>query len=227
MNTPRSSSPRWRGQHGASRTGCLILLGVVIVGLAIPQIMSCLMMPQLEVETRQAEERRAEEERAKEAARKAAESKAELESFVTSFVGQAHPAQLTQQPYIRGKAVVLSNGDPSSGGGAGKEFKRESYGLGDGGDAQSLAELGTVVLLNYKTVSVGAYVERATGYTTTGYRIDCDVTIFDRDLGAVIYKKTYRGKEPAGRVSVRVGSQVLGASPSSDIRSFIKSLPRQ
>ncbi|MDQ3917326.1 MAG: hypothetical protein M3348_02535 [Acidobacteriota bacterium] len=92
-------------------------------------------------------------------------------------------------------------------------------------EADSLDQVGTVVVLHYNDVPSGDYVSRSTGAIQTGYRRDCEVTIIDSSIPAVIYKKTLRGKNPGQHVTVYNYGTITGDPP--DAEGFLKSLPRR
>jgi hypothetical protein len=226
--TPQGHAPgRRRRQEGKVEGGCL--LGLILVGLFIlcsvfGQIQSCRMRGEMEAENRnqasrqlvadiESRERRAAEQRV-------AENKQAAVNYGIYVAQSQPPAQLTQ-PYIRGKEVVL-NAD--TGVDEATKKKETTYTL-KSSDAASKEEVGTVVILRCNDVTTGEYISQDTGIIQNGYREDCEVTIIDASVPAVIYRKTIRGKNPGQHVTVRNYGQIRGEAPK--VEEFLQSLPRR
>jgi hypothetical protein len=230
-NPQQHTSPRWRRQEGRNEGGCI--LGLIIIGLfilcsVIGQIRGCIVRNQMAVENENAAERqradnlaanlRAEEQRRAEEKRQ--QAKQQVLNYALGLAKSPPPARLTQ-PYIKGKQVVLT-GDTTED--YSTKRKVTNYSLKDS-EADSLDQVGTVVVLHYNDVASGDYVSRTTGAIQTGYRRDCEVTIIDSSIPAVIYKKTMRGTNPGQHVTVYNYGTIRGDPP--DVEGFLKSLPRR
>ena len=226
-NPQQHTSPRWRRQEGRNEGGCI--LGLIIIGLfilcsVIGQIRGCIVRNEMAVENQNAAERqRIADEEARDRAtqqRRAEEKKQQAVNYALNLAQTPPPAHLTQ-PYIKGKQVVVS-GDTTEDYSTKK--KETKYSM-KSNEADSLDQVGTVVVLRYNDVPSGDYVSRSTGAIQTGYRRDCEVTIIDSSIPAVIYKKTLRGKNPGQHVTVYNYGTITGDPP--DVEGFLKSLPRR
>jgi hypothetical protein len=144
--------------------------------------------------------------------------------------------QLTDQPYVRGKLLILNRRESS-----------ESFSLSDLSAygnfmeirAETPEEVGTVVLLHYKKQRAGTFVIEGQGRSVPGYVWVCDLTMIDRSIPAVIYRRTFRGAEAgtevaqAGSPSRRQGlipqdaTEVVGEEPHREVANYLISLPRR
>jgi hypothetical protein len=146
-----------------------------------------------------------------------------MKESIAEFSTLPRRTQPANPPYLKGKLVVLSQSDERGG----MELAPLSY-LKDV-IAGSPEEVGTVILLNNRKLRAGTYqffwttVRNVPGYTRVS-----DVTIVDRSIPAVIYKKTFSGKPPGAEVSVSPETkEVFGTKPDADIQAFLSGLERR
>ncbi|HEX3560503.1 MAG TPA: hypothetical protein VHU19_14955 [Pyrinomonadaceae bacterium] len=152
--------------------------------------------------------------------RKIEEKRQQAINYAINIAQSSPPAHLTQ-PYLKGKQVVLTGDTTEDSSTRKKEIK---YTL-KSSDAEAMEQVGAVIVLRYNNVAAGDYVERGTGMIETGYRRDCEITIIDSTIPAVIYKKTLRGANPGQHVTVYNYGTITGDPP--DVDGFLKSLPRR
>ncbi len=85
-------------------------------------------------------------------------------------------------------------------------------------------EIGTVALVDCRTLQKGVYITDD-GREMPAEVEDCELTLIDRSLQAVIFKKKFE-KEPDDKQRVYANS-VGRQSASRDIEEFLKNLPRK
>jgi hypothetical protein len=135
--------------------------------------------------------------------------------------------QLTAQPYIKGRALVVSKKqDPPGmliedpivwGSDEAKELM-----------AESPEQVETVVVLNFSKEAAATYqVEGGTG-SLYGHREVCEVILIDRSIPAVTHRKTFRGPDLPPRKVVREGQpEVLSPVDLTTVRNYVMRLPRR
>jgi hypothetical protein len=226
------TSTRWHRQRGETRSGCLIT-GLVLVGLWIACSVGSMIWNFASRGTHEAENQNAierqrlvdDESHKREAERLAEQRRVEdLRqqgiNYAINIAESKPPTRLTQ-PYIRGKEVILDSDtetDPDT-------KKKETKITFKSTEAKSMSEIGTVIIERCNDVAVGDYIERSTGAIQTGYRTDCEVTLIDTSIPAVIYRKTMRGTPPGKHVTIYNYGTITGDPP--DIDGFLKTLPRR
>ena len=159
-----------------------------------------------------------------EAARMRAENSKRLEANLSQYASPPSSSRLTGRPYINGKVIALSKDQEDT------EY-RMNNGLvgGDSNDAvaRSPEEVGTVVLVKYRRQKFATYTTTSSG-NIPGYVMLADLVIVDRTIGAVIYRKTFRGERPEEYVSITRGaSEVVGNDPTDKISEFLEKLPHK
>jgi hypothetical protein len=158
---------------------------------------------------------------AEEAQQKKSADLKRLQASVSEYAKLPGSSRLTGRPYITGKAIAIS-----------KDQEEEEYGLDrsvlSGTDeAESPEEVGTVILIKNHKQKFGTYTTTSSG-TIPGYVLLADVVIVDRSLGAVIFRKTFRGDRPGDLVNITRGaSEVTGSGPDDKIREFLEKLPHK
>ncbi len=153
--------------------------------------------------------------------------------------------QLTGQPYIKGKLVILELSD---------KYKFFSYGgyclaseeckpdAGCSSDdkfkdirARSVEEAKTIALIACHKVKRGDYVQTSgskPGETIPGYDMACDLTLVDRAIPAVIQKKAFKSEllalEDQSRLALGTDAKELVARiPYNEMDTFLLGLPRK
>ena len=148
------------------------------------------------------------------------ENSKRLRANLSEYGSPPSSSRLTGRPYINGKAIALSKDQED------KEYSLDSR-LINSGEAESPEEVGTVVLVKNHQQKIGTYVTDS-GRRIPGFVIVADLVIVDRSLGAVIYRKTFRGDRPEIEVTISPGaSEVTGSDPRDKISEFLEKLPRK
>jgi hypothetical protein len=159
---------------------------------------------------------------AEEAQRQKQENFKRLQAKIPDFAIAPSSSRISGRPYISGKAIALSMDQEE------KEYSLDS-GLISGSDvvAESPEEVGTVFLVKTRKQRYGTYTTTSSG-NIPGYVIVADLVIVDRGLGAVIYRKTFRGERPEDYVTItRYASEVVGSDPRDKVSEFLEKLPRK
>jgi hypothetical protein len=157
----------------------------------------------------------------------AQEDRDRLQARLEEFSQPPPREQLADQPYIRGRALVIKRRqDPPA-----LLIEEPSYWVsGEAKEllAQTPEQVGTVVVLHYSKEAAGAYkIVNANG-GVHAYREVCELTIIDRSIPAVIHRKTFRGPEPAAAASISEYQTDLTTPVSlSTVQNYILSLPRR
>lgn len=151
----------------------------------------------------------------------------------SQFTKMPSKTQLVKEPYIKGKAAFYSEqkeiGDKTGiwlldnrltaldTSGFEKSVKDVT--------AQTPDEVQTIVLRKCQQVFKGNYVVE--GRTIPGYIWRCDLTIIDRELEAVVFRKNFQSKLET-EVSVLAGDEEIDAGiPYDKIYEFLGGLPRK
>ncbi len=130
--------------------------------------------------------------------------------------------QLTTAPYIKGKLVMVRQ-YPSG------AYYVDAFDAGQLGDvyAQTPEEAQTVALTVCQRSQKGVYrTDENPPRELPAFATDCDVTLIDRSIAAVIFKRRFEAKlgEKAGGIST---TTEINAYPDYEIRDFLKALPRK
>ena len=160
--------------------------------------------------------------------REAAERSRRLDALAEELVA-VKTRRLTGRPYIRGKVLVVEkeeDGEPSVVTNPGGEFDTDKPGPDIYAEAPE--HVGTLALLHYKKVEIpNVWYETTKGDTLLAFRWDCELTLIDRTIPAVVYKKTFRGKMPDEHVTVRSYEyEIVGELPDG-MWKFLEGLPQQ
>ncbi|MCM3903097.1 MAG: hypothetical protein ND866_15425 [Pyrinomonadaceae bacterium] len=134
--------------------------------------------------------------------------------------------QLTDQPYIKGRLLVVTRKPdmPSL-----SMTQEPYYWPSDRAKellAQTPEQVGTVVVLNYSKEAAGSYkvVEGSGG--VSAYREVCELILIDRSIPAVIHRKTFRGPEPGSATSISHNqTEVVTPVDLTEVRNYIMKLP--
>lgn len=135
--------------------------------------------------------------------------------------------QLTDQPYVRGRALVVTKKPDNP-------YPMMEDPVLWGSDkakdlmAESPEQVGTVVVLNYSKQKTGSYNIVNSNGGIGEYREVCEVVIIDRSIPAVIHRETFRGPDllPT-RVVRETQHEILSAVDLYAVRNYVMSLPRR
>jgi hypothetical protein len=157
----------------------------------------------------------------------AQESRKQLRSQVEELSRIPPREQLTDQPYIRGRALVVtkkqdppltSMEDPVL---WGSDKAKELM-------AEAPEQVGTVVVLNYSKEKTDSYNIANSNGGIAGYREICEVIVIDRSIPAVIHRETFRGPDlPPTKLVRETQSIILSPVDLSAVRSYVMNLPRR
>src|SRR5215204_2830324 len=136
--------------------------------------------------------------------------------------------QLTDQPYIRGRALIISKKqvplitlieDPAAWGADNAE----------GLMAEAPEQVETVVVLNYSREKSGTYQIVGAKGGVEAYREICELILIDPSIPAVIHRKTFRASDPPSAKSIDIGRQatVVTSVDLTTVRKYITDLPRR
>lgn len=136
-----------------------------------------------------------------------------------AYLDLRNAPQAAETPYVRGKLVTVDVDKRAV------DYWTQPT-LSDALRADHPAEAGTAALIAWDWVSVGAYVDEATGRETgTGYRSTADVTLVDLTTRQVIERRRFEGEEPAGG-QTREGDY-RGERPMFKVVRYLEALPRR
>lgn len=158
-----------------------------------------------------------------EIARLKSENNRRLNDNISEYARLPGSSRLTGQPYINGKAIALSKDTED------KEYSLDRGLLSEATTvvAESPEEVGTVVLVTTRKQKFATYTITGSDHIPA-YIMIADLTIVDRSIPAVIYKKTFRGERPAEVVDVsRNETEIVGTDPTDKISEFLGKLPHR
>jgi hypothetical protein len=130
-------------------------------------------------------------------------------------------SRMTGSPYFNGRAIALTKDAEE------KEYRQDYSLLDNDVRAESPEDVGTVVLVTYRRQKFGTYT--TTGYDhLPGYVMVGELTIVDRSIPAVIYRKTFRGERPGENVDISMSqTEIVGTEPTDKISEFLSKLRRR
>ncbi len=134
--------------------------------------------------------------------------------------------QLTDQPYIKGRVLVVTRNPDMP-------FltmtQEPHYWPSDGAKellAQTPEQVGTVVVLNYSKEKAGSYKIADASGGVSAFREVCELILIDRSIPAVIHRKTFRGPEPLSTTSISERQAVVVTPVDlTELRNYIMKLP--
>jgi hypothetical protein len=134
--------------------------------------------------------------------------------------------QLTDQPYIKGRVLVVTRKPdmPSL------MMTQEPHYYPSGRAAELLAQspeqVGTVAVLNYSKEEAGSYKIVDAPGGVSAFREVCELVLIDRSIPAVIHRKTFRGPEPLSATSISQRQAVVVTPVDlTELRNYIMKLP--
>ena len=149
-----------------------------------------------------------------------------LQARLEEFSQIPKSEQLTDQPYIKGRLLVVTrNPDiPFL-----QMTQQPHYWLSDRAKdvlAQTPEQVGTVVVLNYSKEKAGTYKVVEGSGSVSAFREVCELILIDRSIPAVIHRKTFRGPEPGSATSIsHYQTEVLTPVNLTELRNYIMKLP--
>jgi hypothetical protein len=141
--------------------------------------------------------------------------------------------QLTAQPYIKGKIVYyfqhITLKDKSEKKLTGWVYQKNTpFPLAV--IAKKPEEVETVILEKCDEISLGSYARSITGgksETIPAFGWKCEITIVDKTIPAVIFRKTFQNKLEEFKLVSTTGKEDRTAPPSNEIGEFLKALPQK
>jgi len=134
--------------------------------------------------------------------------------------------QLTDQPYIKGRILVIDK-KPNM---AFLTMTQEPhYWPSDRAKdllAQTPEQVGTVALLNFSKEAAGSYKLTEGSGGVSAFREVCELILIDRSIPAVIHRKTFRGADPRSTTSIsQYQAEVVTSVDLTELRNYIMKLP--
>jgi len=192
-------------------------------------------------------EAKAEKDR-KEKAEKCSQEKqtlANLDAKVDDFARLPAKTQLVATPYLKGKLFIVETREKQNYvydfSGTGCRMSKDcSVDAGCKGidkfsevRARSVEEVGTVALIECRKIKKGNFVQTGSGSgeKVPGYDLSCNVTLVDRSIPAVIYKKKFDSEllmiEDSTSVSLSGPKELVARTPTTEMDEFLLKLQRR
>lgn len=160
----------------------------------------------------------------------AQENRDRLEARLEEFSQIPPREQLTEQPYVKGRALVITRRhepavvtreDPVYWGGQDPNRVRALM-------AESPEQVGTVVLLNYSKERAGDYNIVGESGGVAAFREVCELIVIDRSIPAVIHRRIFKGPDPLSATSINQRqAEVTTSVDLNTLRNYIVNLPRR
>jgi len=187
----------------------------------------------------------------KERAAKVEKCKQEKEAFtkldakVDDFARLPTKTQLVSVPYLKGKLFIVEIRDKrnfvydfsDTGCRMSKDCSVDAgcKGVDKFTDvrARNVDEVGTVAVIECQKIKKGTYVPTGSnsGEKIPGYDLSCNVTVVDRSIPAVIYKKKFDSEllmvEGSTSVSLSGPKELVARTPTREMDDFLLRLPRR
>ncbi len=129
---------------------------------------------------------------------------------------------LVNDPFIKGKVVVLESTD-----GAEPHYAYFPPPEFASLEAMTPEEVGTVVLKECRSTQKGVYrTTENPPREVPAIAIDCDVSLIDRQAGAVYFVKRFEGKL-SEQASISTTSNSVAKGPTDEINKFLGALPKR
>ena len=137
--------------------------------------------------------------------------------------------QLTNEPYIKGKAVLyyqtLSLKKAEAENTPWVFDQQLSYKRVPA--ARNPEEVGTVILRKCSEISLGSYEKQITEEKIPVYGGKCEVTIIDKTISAVIYRKSFQTQLNDHKIIGKDDKEIRESPPYIEIYNFLESLPQK
>ena len=171
----------------------------------------------------------------------------QLDADVDNLARLPAKTQLASEPYLRGKLFIVETRDKqnyvsdTSGPGCrmSKDCSRDagcsptSFDKFTDVRARSVAEVGTIALIECRKIKSGQFVQTgsSSGEKIPGYDLSCNMTLVDRSIPAVVYKKMFESKllmvENQTSVALTGPKELVARTPTSEMDDFLLKLPRR
>ena len=173
------------------------------------------------------------------------EALTKLDARVDGFARLPTKTKLVAVPYLKGKLFIVETRESRNYvydfSDTGCRFSKDCS--GDAGckgidkfrevRARSVEEVGTVALIECRKIKQGDFVQTgsSSGEKIPGYDLSCNVTLVDRSLAAVIYKKKFDSEllmvEDSTRVALSGPKELVARTPTSEMDEFLLKLERR
>ncbi|CAN5276693.1 hypothetical protein BH10ACI1_BH10ACI1_21150 [soil metagenome] len=131
-------------------------------------------------------------------------------------------SKITKQPYIKNLAVAFYKGEFE------ETFTSTDSYIPTGAKAFTDEEAQTVILVKEKSEYYADYRVTGRRELVPAFIIYNEVIIIDRSIPAVIYRKTFAGKQPGKNITVSEYDTVInGEAPDDKVMEFLNNLPRK
>jgi hypothetical protein len=171
-----------------------------------------------------------------------------LDSKAEEFGHLPRKTQLTSEPYLKGKLFVVDERDKRlyaynftpTGCRYSKDCQRDAGCSPTSVDqfqeirARSIEEVQTVALIACLKIKKGDYTRTSgpkQGETIPGYDLKCDVSLSDRTIPAVIFRKTFNSEllliENETALALSGTKELVERTPYREIDAFLLGLPRR
>ncbi|HET6977882.1 MAG TPA: hypothetical protein VFI24_16255 [Pyrinomonadaceae bacterium] len=171
----------------------------------------------------------------------------ELDAKVDDFAHLPSRSQLAAQPYLKGKLFIVEIRDKRnyvydfSGTGCrmSEDCRKDAGCTGSSYDkfsdvrARSIAEVVTTAVIECRKIKHGEFVQTGlnSGEKIPGYDVSCNLTLVDRSIPAVVFKKTFTSEllmvEDQTSVSLSGTKELVARTPTSEMDDFLLKLPRR
>jgi hypothetical protein len=154
--------------------------------------------------------------------RERAEALRKLNERVADLAKIPGKTQIAPEPYIKGKMVLISRG-------SGKQYvDPASFNTFQSVYARAPEEVQTVVIQDCEESRRGSYrTKEDPPRDLPAMSTDCDLTIVDRTLDAVIFKKRFESKIDENAKVLSTTKSIQATSAFNDITAFLNSLPKR
>jgi hypothetical protein len=173
------------------------------------------------------------------------EALTKLDARVDDFARLPAKNQIANLPYLKGKLFIVETRDKRNYvydfSGTGCRMSKDCSadagckGIDKFSDvrARSVEEVGTVALIECRKIKKGNFVQTGSnsGEKIPGYDLSCNVTLVDRSIPAVIYKKKFDSEllmvEDSTSVSLSGPKELVARTPTSEMDDFLIKLQRR
>lgn len=173
------------------------------------------------------------------------EALAKLDAKVDDFARLPAKTQLVPLPYLKGKLFIVETRDKRNYvydfSGTGCRMSKDcSADAGCTGidkftevRARSVEEVGTVALIECRKIKKGDFVQTnsSSHEKIPGYDLSCSVTLVDRSIPAVIYRKQFNSEllmvEDSTSVSLSGPKELVARTPTTEMDEFLTKLQRR
>jgi hypothetical protein len=172
---------------------------------------------------------------------------AQLDAKVDDFAHLPSRLQLAAQPYLKSKLFIVEIRDKRNyvydfsptGCRMSEDCRKDAGCTGTSYDkfsdvrARSIAEVVTTAVIECRKIKSGDFVQTGStsGEKIPGYDVSCNLTLVDRSIPAVVFKKTFSSEllmvEDQTSVSLSGTKELVARTPTSEMDDFLLKLPRR